>query len=149
MAAIKSMNQRIPEATEFTIFGLSSKVPLQLSINFLIIFAMNPLDLMSKLKEMQSEMDRAYQRLEDITVTAEAGGGMVVVTANANRKVLKISVDADIMDRGDKEIMEDLITAAVNKAISAAENVARDEIGRVSNQYMPNIPGMDFLKMGR
>jgi nucleoid-associated protein EbfC len=74
---------------------------------------------------------------------------MVVVTANANRKVLKISVDADIMDRGDKEIMEDLITAAVNKAISAAENVARDEIGRVSNQYMPNIPGMDFLKMGR
>ncbi|MFM2375711.1 MAG: hypothetical protein RLZZ165_808 [Bacteroidota bacterium] len=108
---------------------------------------MNPLDLMSKLKEMQSEMDRAYHRLDDITITAESGGGLVVVTANANHKVLKITVDADIMDRGDKEIMEDLIIAAVNKAIKAAEEVAREEINRVSHQYMPRIPGIDLSKL--
>ena len=85
----------------------------------------NPLDLMGKLKEMQTEMERARQRLDDITITAESGGGMVSVTANANRKILKITVDPDIMDRNDKEIMEDLIAAAVNKAMEAAENVAR------------------------
>jgi DNA-binding YbaB/EbfC family protein len=109
----------------------------------------NPLDLMGKLKEMQSEMERARQRLDEITITAESGGGMVVVTANANRKVLKITVDADLMDRNDKEIMEDLIAAAVNKAMEAAENVAREEIGRVSSNFMPNIPGMDMSQFGR
>jgi DNA-binding YbaB/EbfC family protein len=109
----------------------------------------NPLDLMGKLKEMQAEMERARQRLDDITITAESGGGMVVVTANANRKVLKITVDADLMDRNDKEIMEDLIAAAVNKAMEAAENVAREEIGRVSSNFMPNIPGMDMSQFGR
>lgn len=109
----------------------------------------NPMDLMGKLKEMQSEMERARQRLDDITITAESGGGMVVVTANANRKILKITVDPDIMDRNDKEIMEDLIAAAVNKAMEAAENVAREEIGRVSNNFLPNIPGMDMSKFGR
>ena len=109
----------------------------------------NPLDLMGKLKEMQTEMERARQRLDDITITAESGGGMVSVTANANRKILKITVDPDIMDRNDKEIMEDLIAAAVNKAMEAAENVAREEIGRVSNNFMPNIPGMDLSQFGR
>ena len=109
----------------------------------------NPLDLMGNLKEMQSEMERARQRLDEITITAESGGGMVVVTANANRKILKITVDADLMDRNDKEIMEDLIAAAVNKAMEAAENVAREEIGRVSNNFMPNIPGMDMSQFGR
>ena len=109
----------------------------------------NPLDLMGKLKEMQSEMERARQSLDEITNTAESGGGMVVVTANANRKILKITVDADLMDRNDKEIMEDLIAAAVNKAMEAAENVAREEIGRVSNNFMPNIPGMDMSQFGR
>ena len=109
----------------------------------------NPLDLMGKLKEMQSEMERARQRLDEITITAESGGGMVVVTANANRKILKITVDADLMDRNDKEIMEDLIAAAVNKAMEAAENVAREEIGRVSNNFMPNIRGMDMSQFGR
>ncbi|HEX2898931.1 MAG TPA: YbaB/EbfC family nucleoid-associated protein [Bacteroidia bacterium] len=109
----------------------------------------NPLDLMGKLKEMQSEMERARQRLDEITITAESGGGMVVVTANANRKILKITVDADLMDRNDKEIMEDLIAAAVNKAMEAAENVAREEIGRVSSNFMPNIPGMDMSQFGR
>jgi hypothetical protein len=108
----------------------------------------NPMDLMGKLKEMQSEMERARARLDEITITAESGGGMVVVTANANRKILKVQVDPDIMDRNDKEIMEDLIAAAVNKAMDAAENVAREEIGRVTKGMMPNIPGMDMSKFG-
>jgi DNA-binding YbaB/EbfC family protein len=109
----------------------------------------NPLDFMGKLKEMQAEMERARQRLDDITITAESGGGMVVVTANANRKILKINVDPAIIDSNDKELMEDLITAAVNKAMEAAENVAREEISRVSGNFMPNIPGLDLSKMGR
>ncbi len=109
----------------------------------------NPMDMMGKLKEMQAEMEKARQRLDDITITAESGGGMVQVTANANRKILKINVDPAIMDPKDKEMMEDLIAAAINKAMDAAENVAREEIGRVSGSFIPNIPGLDMSKLGR
>ena len=109
---------------------------------------LNPMDLMGKLKEMQAEMENARQRLDDLTITAESGGGMVKVTANGNRKVIKIEVDPDIIDPADKEIMEDLIAAAVNKAMEEAEVKARDEIGKVSSGFMPNIPGMDMSNLG-
>ena len=116
----------------------------------------NPLDLMGKLKEMQSvngartsASRRNHHHCSRRQRAPTAVQGMVVVTANANRKILKITVDADLMDRNDKEIMEDLIAAAVNKAMEAAENVAREEIGRVSNNFMPNIPGMDMSQFGR
>jgi DNA-binding YbaB/EbfC family protein len=109
----------------------------------------NPMELMGKLKEMQEEMENARKRLEDLHVTAESGGGMVKVTATGNRKIIKIEVDPEIMDPADKEIMEDLITAAVNKAMEEAETRARDEISKVSSDFMPNIPGMDLSNLGR
>jgi DNA-binding YbaB/EbfC family protein len=109
----------------------------------------NPMELMGKLKEMQEEMENARKRLDDIQVSAESGGGMVKVTANANRKVLKIEVDPEIMDPADKEIMEDLIAAAVNKVLEEAEAKAREEISHVSSNFMPNIPGMDLSNLGR
>ncbi len=106
----------------------------------------NPLELMGKLKEMQAEMEKTRSRLDEISVTSEAGGGLVRVTANANRKILKVEVDPDIMDRDDKEMMEDLIAAAVNIALERAEEVAREEIGKASSGIMPNIPGFDLSK---
>ena len=94
-------------------------------------------------------MERTRERLDDIIVSAETGGGMVKVTANANRKVLKIEVDADIVNANDKEMMEDLIVAAVNKTLEEAEERARQEIAKVSSGIMPNIPGMDLSKFGK
>jgi hypothetical protein len=109
----------------------------------------NPMELMGKLKEMQEEMESARTRLDDLHVTAESGGGMVKVTATGNRKIIKIEVDPELMDPADKEIMEDLIAAAVNKAIEEAETKSRDEISKVSSDFMPNIPGMDLSNLGR
>ena len=74
-------------------------------------------DMMGKIQEMQSRLKEIKEQLDDITVESEAGGGMVRVTANANRKVLKIKLDPDIIDKDDPEIMEDLIAAAVNKVM--------------------------------
>lgn len=108
----------------------------------------NPLEMFGKIKEMQAEMEKARERLNEIEVTAEAGGGMVTVTANANKKILKIEVDADLIDPEDKEVMEDLIAAAVNKVMDLAEETARNEIQKVSSGLLPNIPGLDFSKFG-
>ena len=107
------------------------------------------MELMGKLKEMQAEMERTRERLDDIIVFAETGGGMVKVSANANRKLLKIEVDPDIIDKNDKEMMEDLIVAAVNKAMEEAEKRAQEEVQKVSAGLLPNIPGMDMSKFGR
>lgn len=108
----------------------------------------NPLEILGKLKEVQAEMEKTRSKLDEITVTAEAGGGMVKVTANANRKVLKIDVDPELVNVEEKEMMEDLITAAINKAMDEAEKVAREEVNKASSGILPNIPGFDPSKFG-
>lgn len=93
-------------------------------------------------------MRKAREKLDDIIVESEAGGGMVRVKANANRKILKLTIDPDIIDPKDPEIMEDLIAAAVNKVLEKAEKTAQEEIQKISSDLMPNIPGLDMGKLG-
>jgi DNA-binding YbaB/EbfC family protein len=105
-------------------------------------------DLMGKMKEMQARLKEAKESLDGIIVEAEAGGGMVRVKANANRKVLKINIDPDVIDKDDPEIMEDLIAAAVNKALAKAEEKGQEEIQNATQGMMPNIPGLDLGNLG-
>ncbi len=108
----------------------------------------NITDMMGKVKEMQDRLKVVRGQLDGIVVESEAGGGMVRVKANANRKVLKISIDPDIIDKEDPEIMEDLIAAAVNKALEKAEERGREELQEATRGIMPNIPGLDLSKFG-
>ena len=105
-------------------------------------------DLMGKFQEMQNRLKEVKAQLEHITVDAEAGGGMVRVTANGNRKVMKIEIDPDIIDKDDPEIMVDLITAAVNKALEKAEQRGREELESASKGFLPNVPGLDLSQFG-
>ncbi|MDW3647355.1 MAG: YbaB/EbfC family nucleoid-associated protein [Bacteroidia bacterium] len=105
-------------------------------------------DMMGKFQDMQSRLKEVKERLDDITVESEAGGGMVRVTANANRKVLKIHIDPDVIDKEDPEIMTDLITAAVNKALEKAEARGREEMEAATKGMLPNIPGLDLGRFG-
>jgi len=103
-------------------------------------------DMMGKFQEMQGRLKEVREGLDNILVDSEAGGGMVRVTANANRKVLKIEIDPDIIDKDDPEIMVDLITAAVNKALDKAEVRGREELEGATKGMLPNIPGLDLSK---
>lgn len=103
---------------------------------------------MGKIQEMQGRLKDVREQLDDVLVDAEAGGGMVRVTANCNRKILKIEVDPDIIDKDDPEIMVDLITAAVNKALDKAEAKGREELQSATQGILPNIPGLDLGKLG-
>ncbi|MEL6255219.1 MAG: YbaB/EbfC family nucleoid-associated protein [Bacteroidota bacterium] len=105
-------------------------------------------DMMGKFQDMQSRLKEVKERLDDIMVESEAGGGMVRVTANANRKVLKIHIDPDVIDKEDPEIMTDLITAAVNKALEKAEIRGREEMEAATKGMLPNIPGLDLGRFG-
>ncbi|MDX1907860.1 MAG: YbaB/EbfC family nucleoid-associated protein [Bacteroidia bacterium] len=105
-------------------------------------------DMMGRFQDMQKRLKEVKDSLEDIVVEAEAGGGMVRVTANANRRILKMTIDPDVVDKNDTELMADLITAAVNKALDKAEVRGREELERVTKGMMPNIPGLDLSALG-
>ena len=108
----------------------------------------NPGDLLGKIQEMQSRIRDAQASLDQVTVEAEAGGGMVRVRANANRKILKIEIDPTIVDKDDVEFMADLIAAGVNKALDQAEARGKEEMQKATEGMMPNIPGMDLGNIG-
>lgn len=65
----------------------------------------------------------------------------------AKKKLIKLEIDEDIIKKEDKELMADLIVAAVNKAMENVEEKANEELKRSTQEFMPNIPGLDFSKM--
>ena len=103
-------------------------------------------DMFGKIQKLQENMKQVREKMNEMTVEAESGGGMVKVLANANKRILKIKIDPEVQK--DAEMMEDLICAAVNKALEKAEELGKDELGKATSGLMPNIPGLDMSKLG-
>ncbi len=110
----------------------------------------NMADMFGKISDLQGKVKEAQERLGEVTVDAEAGGGMVKVTANGKREILSINVDRDVIDPDDKEILEDLIVAGVNKALEKAEAAGKEKMQEVYKDMLPGggMPGMDLSKFG-
>ncbi|MDX2062964.1 MAG: YbaB/EbfC family nucleoid-associated protein [Bacteroidia bacterium] len=107
---------------------------------------MNLADMFGKLNEMKQNMENVRASLDQIHVEAESGGGMVKVVANANKQVLKLSIDPSVAT--DREMMEDLIVAAINKALEKAEEKGREELSKAASGMLPNLPGLDLSQLG-
>lgn len=83
--------------------------------------------LMQLSQQMQSRMSEMQEKLEQETVTAQAGGGIVEVTANGKGQVQKVKIDPGVVDPDDVEMLEDLIAAAASEAFRrATENMERE-----------------------
>lgn len=111
---------------------------------------MNMLDMakmMGKLREMQEAMKTAQSNLENIHATGESGGGMVTATANGKKKLLKLQIEPGLVNADDREMMQDLIVAAINAALENAESKAAEELRKSTDGLMPNIPGLDLSKL--
>lgn len=104
--------------------------------------------MMGKIKEVQAKMKEAQDNLQFITVTAESGAGMVKAKANGLRKIVALDIDASLLNQDDKEMLTDLVVAAVNKALDEAGEKARDEMKRQTEGLLPNIPGLDLSSLG-
>jgi len=103
----------------------------------------NMSQIMKQAQKMQEEMQKAQENLESLTVEATSGGGMVKVVANCKFKILSISIEPKIYDEEDKEMLEDLVIAAVNQAIEYAQEKANEEMQKISGGLMGglNLPG--------
>ncbi|MFH1196530.1 MAG: YbaB/EbfC family nucleoid-associated protein [bacterium] len=101
--------------------------------------------MLKQVQKMQAEMERIQAELANKTVTEESGGGMVKATVNGKKEVVSINIDNEIITSGDKEMLEDLVVAAVNKALGTAGKMAEDELSGLTKGMMPpgfNLPGM-------
>ena len=74
------------------------------------------------------------------TVETSAGGGMIGVVANGRQQLVSITIDKEVVDPDDVEMLQDLILAAVNDALNKAQEMVAGEMGKLTGGF--NIPGM-------
>lgn len=74
-------------------------------------------------EQMQNQMAKAEEELENASLTGVSGGGMVEVTLNGKKKVQSISIKPEVVDPDDVEMLEDLIVAALNEAMAKADQL--------------------------
>jgi len=96
-------------------------------------------NMMKQVQLMQQNMQKAQAQLAELEVEGVSGAGMVKVTMTCRNDVRRVQIDPGVMD--DKEMLEDLIAAAVNDAVRKAEATAQEKMGAVT-QGMPLPPGM-------
>ena len=99
-------------------------------------------NLMKEAQKMQQRMQEAQQQLSLLIVTGESGGGMVKIEMNGRHDVTNVKLSPSLMEE-DVEMLEDLIAAAVNNAVSKVEKASKEKISQLTAGL--NIP-TDFLK---
>lgn len=87
---------------------------------------------MKQFQKMQKDMQKMQEELAEKTVSATAGGGMVEVTVDGHRRVTDIIVRPEVVDPDDIETLQDLLHAAVNEALRKAEEMAADEMKKIT-----------------
>jgi DNA-binding YbaB/EbfC family protein len=96
--------------------------------------------MLKQAQKMQEDMATLQEDLEQREYTATSGGGMVEVTVDGKHLIKNIKINPDAVDPDDAEMLEDLITVAVNEAISSAIKTAEEEMGAITGGL--NMPGL-------
>lgn len=96
--------------------------------------------MLKQAQKMQADMTALQEELEQREFTAVSGGGMVEVTVDGKHLVKSIKIKPEAVDPEDVEMLEDLITVAVNEAVSNAIKTSEDEMGAITGGL--NMPGL-------
>jgi len=99
-------------------------------------------DLMKKAQQMKASMDRLQEELASREVEAGAGGGMVTVRATGAQEIASIDIDPSVIDPEEKEMLQDLVQAAVNEALRKSREMMQEEMGKLTGGLpIPDIFG--------
>lgn len=91
-------------------------------------------------QQMQAEMARVQGELETLTVQGSAGGGAVRATVTGKQELVSIAIDPDVVDPADVEMLQDLVTAAVNDALRSARSEAERRMAAITGGL--RLPGL-------
>jgi DNA-binding YbaB/EbfC family protein len=97
-------------------------------------------NMMKQAQKMQKQMAELQSQLEEKEVEASAGGGAVIAKANGRKEVISITIDEEVVDPEDVEMLQDLVLAAVNEALRNAEALVQEEMKKITGGM--NIPGL-------
>lgn len=111
---------------------------------------MNPKDtgdLMKRVTRMRKDMDRVQEELRERYVEADAGNKLVQVTFNGQQQLVKVEIDPRTVEpradgQVDLEMLEDLVTAAVNQGLEKSKKLMNDEMNEITGGMASNFPGL-------
>jgi DNA-binding YbaB/EbfC family protein len=87
------------------------------------------MDVMKMMKQAQEMQTRLQQQMNELSVQATAGGGMVTVTMNGHKQLLSVTIDPEVVSKDDVAMLQDLIVAAVNDAGRKVEEQMKQSLG--------------------
>ena len=96
--------------------------------------------LMKQAQDMQRKMETIKKELAQKEIRVSSGGGMVELVINGQQEIKEINIDTDIIDPEDKEMLEDLVLAAVNEGIRQSKEMVNEEMSKLTGGM--NLPGM-------
>jgi len=97
---------------------------------------------MKQAQQMQNEMLQAQEKLKDEVVEASAGGGMVKVKMGGDLTLREISIDPEAIDPEEPELLAEMVQAAVNEGLRAAQELASSKMGGVARGDLGDLGGM-------
>jgi nucleoid-associated protein EbfC len=98
--------------------------------------------LLKQAQQMQAEMAKAQDELKNEIVEASAGGGMVKVTMTGDMQLREIKIAPEAIDPDDPELLQDMVTAAVNEALRSAQELAASRMGGITGGLGGGLPGL-------
>lgn len=96
--------------------------------------------LMKQAQEMQKKMEAIKEQLSHKELKVSSGGGMVELLINGQQEIKEIHINRDIIDPEDKEMLEDLVQAAVNEGIRQSKEMVNEEMKKLTGGI--NLPGL-------
>ncbi|MDZ7833852.1 MAG: YbaB/EbfC family nucleoid-associated protein [Desulfobacterales bacterium] len=96
--------------------------------------------MMKQAQQLQNKMEKLQEEMADKTIEASAGGGMVKAVANGRQQIVSVSIEKEVVDPEDVEMLQDLIVAAVNDALAQSQQMVSEEMSKLTGGM--NIPGM-------
>lgn len=99
-------------------------------------------NMMKQIQQMQAKMEEMQAKLEEAEVEATAGGGMVTVVMNGKHNIKSVTIDPEVVDPEDVEMLQDLVLAAVNQANEKVQEMQSEQMSSITGGM--NLPGMNL-----
>jgi len=88
--------------------------------------------ILQQAKKMQDRLVKLQEEMGDKTVEAQSGGGMVTCVVNGRQEVVSLKISPEVLEEKDNELLEDLITAAVNEGLNRSREMVQEEMSKVT-----------------